>query len=231
MWADLRQASRGVRLALAAIAIVSLALGIGANVTIFSVVREMVLDDVSASAAGSFDARARLGIAAEANYRDLSHAGVFDGLAFDTGFGNQIWNTGTHGEVVWRMGASANFFDVLGVTASAGRLFFASRPGSTGRGSELWLLAQAAALGIFQVVGRALQFEWKALHRAGRLAARLIAASWATPLRRKYMLWTILRRTTVVPSGGCGTGSRESKRDSRWSPLQPLSGARTSPGK
>ena len=45
-----RQAVRSFRKApgLAAIAIVSLAIGIGANVTVFSVVREMILDDMSA---------------------------------------------------------------------------------------------------------------------------------------------------------------------------------------
>jgi putative ABC transport system permease protein len=47
---DFRSAARGLRKspALFAIAILSLALGIGANVTVFSVVREMILDDLSA---------------------------------------------------------------------------------------------------------------------------------------------------------------------------------------
>jgi putative ABC transport system permease protein len=50
LWTDFSNAVRGLRKspALAAIAIASLALGIAANVTVFSVVREMILDDLSA---------------------------------------------------------------------------------------------------------------------------------------------------------------------------------------
>ena len=47
---DFSQAVRGLRRspALVAVAVLSLTLGIGANVTVFSVVREMILDDLSA---------------------------------------------------------------------------------------------------------------------------------------------------------------------------------------
>jgi hypothetical protein len=47
---DFSHAIRGLRRspALVAVAILSLALGIGTNVTVFSVVREMILDDMSA---------------------------------------------------------------------------------------------------------------------------------------------------------------------------------------
>ena len=107
--------------ALVAVAISSMALGIGVNVTIYSVVREMVLDDLSARQP---DRLAR--VAAEipyARYRDLRHAGVFQDLAFNVWLNDINWNSGTHGEVAWQMITSANFFDVLGVGASAGRLY------------------------------------------------------------------------------------------------------------
>jgi putative ABC transport system permease protein len=98
-----------------------LALGIGANVTIYSVVREMVLDDVSAREP---DRLARMGgDVSYARYRELRHAGVFQDLAFRAGFGDVNWNTGAHGETAWQMVTSANFFDVLGVAASVGRLY------------------------------------------------------------------------------------------------------------
>ena len=47
---DLKHAARALRKSpvLAITAILSLALGIGANITVFSVVREMILDDLSA---------------------------------------------------------------------------------------------------------------------------------------------------------------------------------------
>jgi putative ABC transport system permease protein len=127
---DLSHAVRGLRKspALAAIAIASLALGIGANVTVYSVVREMILDDLSARQP---DRLAR--IATEityARYRDLRHAGLFQDLAFDTGLSNVSWDTGPRSEVAWQMTTSANFFDVLGVSASPGRLYSQSDEGS-----------------------------------------------------------------------------------------------------
>ncbi|SPE37389.1 conserved membrane hypothetical protein [Candidatus Sulfopaludibacter sp. SbA6] len=126
---DFRHAVRGLRKspALAALGIASVALGIGANVTIYSVVREMILDDLSARQP---DRLAR--VATEityARYRDLREAGVFQDLAFETGIGNLNWDVGTHSEVAWGMRTSANFFDVLGVGAYAGRLYSQSDEG------------------------------------------------------------------------------------------------------
>jgi hypothetical protein len=118
---DFTRALRSTRRspALVAVAVSSLALGIGVNVTIYSVVREMVLDDLSARQP---DRLAR--VSAEvpyARYRALRHAGVFQDLAFNVWLRDINWNSGTHGEAAWQMITSANFFDVLGVSASAGR--------------------------------------------------------------------------------------------------------------
>lgn len=126
---DLSHAVRGLRKspALAAIGIGSLALGIGANVTIYSVVREMILEDFSARQPDRL-ARVR-GEVTYAKYRDLRHAGIFQDLAFESGLGNLNWDVGTHSEVAWQMITSANFFDVLGVGASAGRLYSQSDEG------------------------------------------------------------------------------------------------------
>jgi putative ABC transport system permease protein len=107
--------------ALAAAAIASLALGIAANVTIYSVVREMVLDDLSASRP---DRLVRVDAPVSYDqYRQLRTAGVFQDLAFQLGFGDIDWRTPSGGERVWRLSAGFNFFDVLGVRASRGRLF------------------------------------------------------------------------------------------------------------
>jgi putative ABC transport system permease protein len=120
---DIRHAARGLRKspALAAIAIASLALGIGANVTIYSVVREMIFDDISAR---QLDRLARVdGDVSYARYRDLRRAGAFQDLAFDTGLFDTNWKAGPRNEVAWGMSTSANFFDVLGVGAELGRLY------------------------------------------------------------------------------------------------------------
>ena len=123
LFTDVRQAVRGLRKStiLAAGAITSLAFGIGANVTVYSVVREMILDDLSARQP---DRLARVDAdLSYALYRDLQHAKVFQDLAFYHSFRDWNWRARTRSELAWTMTTSANFFDVLGVDPSAGRLY------------------------------------------------------------------------------------------------------------
>jgi predicted permease len=120
---DLNHALRGLRKspALVAVGVLSLALGLGANVTIYSVVREMVLNNISARRP---DQLARLAADVPySRYRELRGAGVFQDLAFNLGFTDINWVFGGRGEVVWQMATSANFFKVLGVDASVGQLY------------------------------------------------------------------------------------------------------------
>ena len=126
---ELKSAVRGLRKApvLAGVAALSLALGIGLNVTLYSVAREMILDDLSAREP---DRLVTLGaVTTAAAYGELRRAGVFQDLAYDTGLGNIDWDTAGHKEIAWEMTTSANFFDVLGVRASAGRLYSQSDAG------------------------------------------------------------------------------------------------------
>jgi putative ABC transport system permease protein len=158
MMNEIVHAARGLRKspALTAIAIASLALGIGANVTIYSVVREMILDDISARQP---DRLARVDAQVSyAQYRDLQRAGVFQDLAFEAVVGDINWNAGTHSEHAWQMSTSANFFDVLGVGAALGRLY---SQGDEGRqvavvSNGFWRERLHADPGI---IGRSLQFN------------------------------------------------------------------------
>jgi predicted permease len=120
---DLKHALRSLRKspALAGIGVLSLALGIGVNVTIYSIVREMVLDDISARQPDRL-ARVAADIPYD-RYRELRDASVFQDLAFSLWFTDVSWISDAHGEVVWQMVTSANFFDVLGIRASVGRLY------------------------------------------------------------------------------------------------------------
>ena len=96
---DVRQAVRGLRKSpiLAAGAITSLAFGIGANVTVYSVVREMILDDLSSRQP---DRLARVDAdLSYALYRDLQHAKVFQDLAFYHSFRDWNWRIGTRNEL------------------------------------------------------------------------------------------------------------------------------------
>jgi predicted permease len=127
---DLRHAVRGLGKApaLTAVAAASLALGIGANVTAYSVAREMILDDVSASRPDRL-ARIDAGVT-YARYRELRGGGAFQDLAFDTGFHDAIWQRRGGNEVAWVMDTSPNFFELLGISPVAGRLYAQRDEGS-----------------------------------------------------------------------------------------------------
>jgi putative ABC transport system permease protein len=123
MLTDLRHAIRGLRKApgLSAIAIASLALGIGANVTVYSVTREMILDDASAARPDRL-ARVDTGLS-YAQYRNLRGAGIFEDVAFETGFHDAIWQRPGRNEMIWGMDTSPNFFELLGIRPAVGRLY------------------------------------------------------------------------------------------------------------
>ena len=120
---DLTHAWRGLRKSpgFVCVAVGSLALSIGFNVTIYSVAREMILDDLSARRPDRLVTFG--GMTSAAAYRELRRAAVFQDLAFVTGLGNSDWDTGRHKEIAWEMSTSANFFDVLGIRGSIGRLY------------------------------------------------------------------------------------------------------------
>lgn len=108
--------------ALAAVAIASVAFGVGVNVTVFSVVREMILDDMSARRPDRLSRVEGVDVSYSL-YRDLQTAGAFEGLAFHRGLSDWVWSAGNRNEIAWRVITSSNFFDVLGIRASLGRLY------------------------------------------------------------------------------------------------------------
>jgi len=129
VWKDLNQALRSLResRSLSAIAILSISLGIGVNITAFSVVRELVLDDVTARHPERLAyINADVGYPL---YRDLRRAGIFQDLAWNHFVNPWNWRNGDHSEMAWTIRSSANFFDVLGVTPFAGRLYTQSDEG------------------------------------------------------------------------------------------------------
>jgi putative ABC transport system permease protein len=119
----MRQAIRSLRKSpvLAGIAVASLALGIGANLTVYAVVRELVLNDVSAH---RLDRLVRLG--PQINYpiyRELRPDPTLEAFAFNTGIHDTNWQNGDHAEIAWGMDTSPNFFDVLGIRPLIGRVY------------------------------------------------------------------------------------------------------------
>lgn len=120
-----------------AIAALSLALGIGANTTIFTIVNAILLhplpvkdittlvqmDTIDAKTQVTAANTTKLGMSYR-NYKDYARDNqVFGGLAC-VGFATLNWSGTAEPKQLNGLLVSANYFDVLGVRPSAGRFFF-----------------------------------------------------------------------------------------------------------
>jgi predicted permease len=123
--ADLSYAARALRRnpGFAAAGIFSLALGIGANTTIFSLTMEFLF---SAPSARQPERLAEMSIGGNSHapmrhYRFLRDAGVFPGLAGSNGETESNWRTGEATSRLHTMRVTDNFFGVVGVPLAMGR--------------------------------------------------------------------------------------------------------------
>ena len=139
IWRDLRFGARQMRRnpGFAAVAVLSLALGIGANALVFSVVNALVLRPLPVERADqlAFLETKRYGPAQSfPNYQDLRDRNrTFAGL-----IGYRIspmeLEMGTGANRVWGYLGTGNYFDVLGVKPALGRVFHQSddlQPGAS----------------------------------------------------------------------------------------------------
>ena len=129
---DLRLALRALRTApgVTLIAIVSLALGIGANAAIFSIVDVLLLRPLPVR---DPDSLVHLSTSASVTYEpnfsystfdQIRRANLFDGaLAFSNCCGTSLLTIGTASQPVERRFLSGDYFSTLGVTAVVGRMF------------------------------------------------------------------------------------------------------------
>ena len=122
---DLSYAARSLRRnrGFAAAGIFSLALGIGANTTIFSLTMEFLLSEPSARDPGTLAAM-RIGGASHAymrHYRFLRDAHVFAGLAGSNEEAESNWRSGDETYRLHAMRVTDNFFGVVGVPLAMGR--------------------------------------------------------------------------------------------------------------
>src|SRR5436190_242751 len=138
LWQDLRYAFRTLikDRGFAAVAICSLALGIGANVTIFSFVDAFMLRPPSVTDPGrllevwqhnttrgnGIGSHMQLSFPDYEHYRD--HNGVFSEMGGVTGESARVtWSRAGEGEILQGGLVSGNFFSILGVRPALGRLF------------------------------------------------------------------------------------------------------------
>jgi len=137
---DIRYALRMIlkNPAFSAIAVLSLALGIGANTTIFTVVNAILLnplpvkdisrlvevDTVDTKTKVTQANSTKLGMSYP-NFQDYERQNqVFTGLTCISG-GPLTWSGGAEPKQITGLLVSANYFDVLGVRPAVGRFFFA----------------------------------------------------------------------------------------------------------
>ena len=168
------------------VAVLSLALGIGANTAIFTVINavflhpldieepsrvvELFTRDTKTVQTGNFT----LTPSSLQNYEDYRDQNqVFTGLAGYFGFGLQ-WTRNGETQGVPAILASANYFDVLGIKASRGRLFSPDEDRQLGAGTvavlshSLWTREFGSDPGI---VGQTHDAERHAVHRDRHHAA------------------------------------------------------------
>jgi predicted permease len=196
----------------ALVAVVTLALGIGANTAIFSVIDAALLRSLPYSEPARLvhlweTKRSRDFEQREASYPDFQDwraqsAGVFDSMA---GYARRQFTLYSGGEAVRTNGAAvtANFFDLLGVRAEVGRAFVEGEDAADAQraavlGHGLW---QRRFGGDRGVVGRTVALDGESYTIVGVLPAEFEFAKlgdtevW-TPLRptpdiasRRYMHW------------------------------------------
>jgi predicted permease len=123
--ADLRYAARALRHnpAFALTAIACLALGIGANTTIFSLSTEMLFSQPSSRDSQSLVKIWIGGSSASPmrDYRFIRDAGIFDGLAGENEETEVNWRQGDATDRLFTVRVTDNFFSVVGIPVAMGR--------------------------------------------------------------------------------------------------------------
>lgn len=158
LWQDLRYAVRvaGKHRVFTTVAIASLALGIGANATIFTLVNGLLLRPPAVSDPAGLveiwqhDPRRGSGIGSHmqlsfpdyARYRD-HHRSFSEVGGFTAETSRVIWNRGGDGDALQGAMVSANFFQILGLRPALGRAFLPDED-REGDGAPVVVLSHAA---------------------------------------------------------------------------------------
>ena len=157
---DLSYAARALRRspAFALTAVLSLALGIGANTTIFSLTMEFLFSNPSCRDGANLR-YLLLGGNSHSEVQDYSFlraSGAFEGVAGSNEETEANWKHGTSSERMWAISATDNFFDVVGTPVALGR------PIHSGEQNELVLnygFWKAKLGGNPQIIGRSLALD------------------------------------------------------------------------
>lgn len=170
LMADLRYAGRAIRRnpAFAAAAVLSLALGIGANLAIFSLTMEFLFSRPSVHDPESL-AYVILGggsNAAPEQYRFLKDAHAFEGLAGMNPETETNWRNGDNTYRLWGTRVTDNFFDVTGTPVAKGRPIHAGDQREAVLSDQFW---RGRLGGDPNILGRGLVFDGQLYTVAGIL--------------------------------------------------------------
>ncbi len=168
---DLRHAARTLRRdrGFAATAILSLALGIGVNTTIFSLTAEFLFSRPSVRDPDSLvQARIGGGTTQMREYRFIRDAKVFDGLAGMNPMQEVNWRSGDTSRRLFATRATENFFEVTGTPMGFGRPFGVGERGVAVISHGFWQSRMNADPG---VLGRALVLDGRPYTVVGVLPA------------------------------------------------------------
>jgi predicted permease len=178
LWQDVRYALRMLAKnpGFSTIAVLSLALGIGANTTIFTVVnavllnplpvknipRVVELDTVDTKTRVTTANTTKLGMSYQ-NFQDYAKQDqIFSGLSCIVGPLAVTWSNGAEAKQVLAQMVSANYFDVLGVRPATGRFFLPDEDAKPG-GNNVTVLSYALWTNKFgsdpTIVGKTLTFN------------------------------------------------------------------------
>ncbi|MGH9888373.1 MAG: ABC transporter permease, partial [bacterium] len=196
LWQDLRLVVRGIRLrpGFAAIVILTIALGVGANTAVFSVLDSVLLKRlpfpradrvVTVDELNMQTHNARSDIAAGEYLDWVRDQKSLEGIAVH-GARNLTFAGGTVPELLVGRRVSANFFDVLGVKPLAGRFFNDEEsrynaPKTVVLGHQLWERRFASDR---TIVGRSIILDGQGVTVIGVLPASFDFAATFTPGRQ-----------------------------------------------
>lgn len=223
VWQDVRYGARSlVRTpGFLAVAVFTLALGIGANTTVFSLVNGLLLREPTGITAPGDLVRIGRGHAPTFDnwshlvYRDFrERADWFSGVAGYAMAGTVIVGTGIDAEAVHTQLVSDNYFDVLGVRAHLGRGFVPAETASPGAGPvvvvshDLWLRRLS---GRDDVIGSTITVNGRALEVVGVAPEEFTGSE---VFRAPTDLW--LPTSMIDLTYGPGAASMLDRRGSSW---------------